>query len=506
MKRIIIIFAFCMIKSISYAYDFEYNGLYYVITSVSELSVNLCAPPDNVDYPDNLVIPSTIEYNGKILFVRGLTYGGLSTCKNLKSITIPSTMTSICDNAFDGCTSLTKVIFEDGNDEIKLGHGIEYKIDWDHKGYRGLFFNCPLVYAYIGRNFVFNDYNYFGYNGTNYAPFQSISSLKEVYLGEKCESVGARYFEYCIGLESVHFSSNIRTIERYAFQGCNSLKSLDLPKSLTFIGFSAFRGLNNLKKIIIPQKVTKIESYSFGDCPNLKNITFMGKTDLDDLAFGHENEPSANVYVYSQEPSKIKESSFTHNTYLQNLYVPSGTKELYAAATGWKEFWNIIETGETPQNQCATPTIRYENGLLIIESTTPSSKCYYSLSCSDNTNFKPVTSEIELSAEYIINAYATAEGYIQSETVTAKLYWIEGNVSEKSSIDNVQSRGVIVTEDNGLICVSGLEENELVSYYSIDGKLLGRLYSSNGFAQFYTSSSCIIVKIGQSSLKIQTNH
>ena len=340
----------------------------------------------------------------------------------------------------------------------------------------------------------------------NYAPFREINTLKDIYMGENCTNVGYKYFEGCINLETIHFSSKTQVIEGSAFFRCKNIRSLELPESLVTIETQAFRGLENLQEIIIPHSVTSIGNYSFGNCNNLYKITFLGKTNLKDHAFdGNEDgKPSADVYVYSSEPSIITNTSFSHKTFLNNLYVPTGSKELYAAATGWKEFWSIIETEETPQNQCATPTIRYENGMLKIESSTPSSKCYYSLNCSDNTPFKPVTSDIKLGAEYIINAYATAEGYLQSEMATAKLYWIEGNISEQSGINNVQSRGIIVTEENGLIRVFGLGENELVSYYSIDGKLLGSIYSSNGCAQFVTSSSFIIIKIGQSSLKIRT--
>ena len=503
MRKKLIAFALCMFVYYAHAYDFEADGLYYVITSTSELTVNLCAPPEGILYPDNLVIPSTVEYNGKTLYVRGLSYGGLSTCYNLKSITIPSTMTSIPNNAFDGCTSLSHVIIEDGTDNIELGHGESYKFKTYDTRYRGLFYNCPLDSIYIGRNITINTYTD---RDNNYAPFREIKSLKDIYMGENCINVGYKYFTNCISLETIHFSSKTRVIEAFAFSNCKLIRSLELPESLVTINASAFRGLENLQEIIIPQSVTSIGNYSFSDCTNLNKITFLGKTNLNDYAFyGYENGPSANVYVYSREPSVIKNTSFSHKTFLNNLYVPTGTKELYAAATGWKEFWNIIETGETPQNQCATPTIRYENGMLKIESSTPSSKCYYSLNCSDNTSFKPVTSDIKLGAEYIINAYATAEGYVQSEMATAKLYWIEGNISEQSNINNVQSRGIIVTEENGLIRVFGLGENELVSFYSIDGKLLGRLYSSDGCTQFVTSCSFIIVKIGQSSLKIRTS-
>ena len=113
-------------------------------------------------------------------------------------------------------------------------------------------------------------------------------------------------------------------------------------------------------------------------------------------------------------------------------------------------------------------------------------------------------SEIELNAIYRISVYATADGYRDSEVATAKLYWVDGTLADPSSINSVQSRGVLVRSNNGIIDISGLEEDELVSFYSIDGKIIGKSKVVGDSVHFSTFEKIIIAKIGNSSIKIST--
>lgn len=344
-KYILIIIIFLGSISVN-AYDFEYQGLYYVVTSVAELSVNLCPPPDGVNYPNNLVIPSTVKYNGKTLYVRGFVYNAIPS--NIVSITIPNTISFVNNNLFDECTLLRTVTFEDGVDDIKIGHGPEYR-DKDGYGvyrtfYKGLFFNCPLTSAYLGRNIVLT---YSLEYDKNYSTFERVSTLESIVMGDYFKKVVKRLFYKCDNLKTVHLSSNLQTIDLYAFASCQSLESIEFPASLTSIGTFAFGGCERITQVSIPSNVGYIYHGAFAGCNSLNKIVFLGKTGLEDYAFGSDSEPSADVYVYSEEPANIKINSFSHNTFLRNLYVPKGTKELYANTIGWNNFWNIIELDNT---------------------------------------------------------------------------------------------------------------------------------------------------------------
>jgi len=83
----------------------------------------------------------------------------------------------------------------------------------------------------------------------------------------------------------------------------------------------AFDGCNNLSVIYIPQTVSSIGDYAFNGCSNLKEIHCQGMT-----------------------PPTTEQHTFEGvNTNHCKLYVPTGSKESYAWASGWRDFVNIIE-------------------------------------------------------------------------------------------------------------------------------------------------------------------
>ena len=121
---------------------------------------------------------------------------------------------------------------------------------------------------------------------------------------------------------------------------------------------------------------------------------------------------------------------------------------------------------------------------------------------------KPVTivenNNVNLSACYDITCYAKAEGFINSDVATAKLYWLTSSGSlEGAGINNVSMRGIAIQSAGGFINISGLDNNETVCFYGIDGKALGSATAINGTTSFAAQSGSIVVaKIGKENVKI----
>ena len=95
-------------------------------------------------------------------------------------------------------------------------------------------------------------------------------------------------------------------------------------------------------------------------------------------------------------------------------------------------------------------------------------------------------------------------GYENSDVATAKLYWLTSSGSiEGAGINNASMRGIAIQSTGGFINISGLDNNEMVSFYGIDGKMLGSVTAINGTTSFAAQSgSIVVVKIGKENVKI----
>ena len=139
-----------------------------------------------------------------------------------------------------------------------------------------------------------------------------------------------------------------------------------------------------------------------------------------------------------------------------------------------------------------------------INSETEGAECYYTLKSSD---FKPSNTIVEngsigLSACYDITCYAVSVDCVKSDT--AKLYWLTSSGSlEGAGINNVSMRGIAIQSAGGFGTISGLDNNETVSFYGIDGKALGTATAINDTTSFAAQSGSIVVaKIGKENIKI----
>jgi hypothetical protein len=284
-------------------------------------------------------------------------------------------------------------------------------------------------------------------------------------------------------LTDLTIPDSITSIPEYAFRGCSSLRRLTIPESCKTVPKYAFRDCNNLQELTLPSTCIACYDYSFYGCSSLKKINCQAET-----------------------PPAVYANTFSSSIYTRaTLNVPEGCADKYKAANIWKNFTNMTVGGVVPEEpkQCAAPVITYADGKLQFACETAGAEYMYTLTASDaKSSFEKSAGSVDLTACYDITAYAVAEGYKNSEKVTATLYWINGS-DVSTNINQTEMRGVMATCSGGIITVSGLTDGETVMFYDANGALLYTGSAQNGTISYAPSASgVIIVKIGTASIKV----
>lgn len=157
----------------------------------------------------NVVVPSTVNYNGKTYKVERIREKAFSPNqrhidngggKKIKSLQLPEGIIEICERAFDG------------------------------------------------------------------------SDIESVNIPKSVTTIGESAFSGCSKLSSMIVLTNIDKVENYTFYGCSSLTSVTLSDKVTYISHSAFAYCKKLESITIPNSVTTIDIDAFSNCSSLKSI------------------------------------------------------------------------------------------------------------------------------------------------------------------------------------------------------------------------------------------
>ncbi|MBQ5711627.1 MAG: leucine-rich repeat domain-containing protein [Oscillospiraceae bacterium] len=207
-------------------------------------------------------------------------------CGSIVSVVIEPGVTSIGDDAFDGCNHMVDIQISEGItrigedafcecsalEEVVLPGSVTNIAE-------GAFSACfemrsitlPDSVVSIGKNafrycFALRNINIpTGLTRIEEYTFYECTALVDVVVPEGVESIGERAFELCEKLESVRLPESLTSIEWGAFCGCFKLTEINIPECLTHIGGCAFYSAR-LAQVTIPGSVTSIGKRAFGEC------------------------------------------------------------------------------------------------------------------------------------------------------------------------------------------------------------------------------------------------
>ena len=191
----------------------EIGGL--PVTNISEWAWSLFPGCKNLA---SITIPNSVTSIGESAF---------AYCENLKSVTISNSVTSIGYIAFSHCTTLTSVTIPDSITSIGR-------------------------YAFFGTSWLENK--------QKEDPLVIVSGI--LIYGETCSG-------------NVTIPDSVTSIGEYAFSYCENLTSIIIPNSVTSIGEMAFSDCKKLTSVTIPDSVISVGYQAFAGCSRLESVTLL---------------------------------------------------------------------------------------------------------------------------------------------------------------------------------------------------------------------------------------
>lgn len=320
---------------------FEMGNLKYQITGNNTQVILLGFTESTVDRT-TLTIPATVNYDGYDFPVTSIANEAFKDCISLTKIVFTdkdgnesntTNLTTIDSRAFEGCTGLTTLTLAEGITTIN----------------GNAFLDCTnLTTINFPASFTTVD------NETwdDYGPLKNCTGLQKVTFAEGATTIPNYIFSNCDFITNAHFTipSTVTKIGNYAFHGltkldhftfpehlevignnsfseCTGLTSIQLPETLTTLSTSSFGKCSGLTEVTIPKNVTTVnEDYSdlspFAECENLKKVVFQdGITGIPNYMLCGAS--SVTEVVIPNSVTSIGTSSFKKLAQITNITLPS---------------------------------------------------------------------------------------------------------------------------------------------------------------------------------------
>ena len=484
------------------------------------------------------VMPEYVHYDGKQYPVTKILEGSIHEGRfgGVSSLVISNSVTEIGDNAFrineesaQYRPFLTSVVM--GNSVKKIGErafagqtlltNVEVNSSVETIG-KEAFSKCGLKTIDWKGSIKQMDEGVFSY----------CDQLETVNLNCEMGTLPKCTFLMCKNLSSVSLGNNIRVLEQYSFSGTEKLTSIELPTNLETIEIFAFGQYNlsdfcGLKKLECPSGLKNIRLEAFSGC-KLEEVRFNeGIEELGISAFNVEflkdiycptfiEAGSQYSGAFFLGPDRESRPSAWNKSYWEKtkVHVPHDLMQQFHDSEPWCYFSIVdLETGEPfvpsenpSEKVCAKPSITIDNSELIFSCETEYVEYVTTISCYDVGTLVH-KGNIKLAASYIITSYAKREGYKNSETVKATLFWLPKGNNEEIGIDEavISSRPVLISSNDGTLTIQGAEAGCMITVYDLSGRKLSVVKANGATTSIATTlkkGDTAIVRVGEKSVKV----
>lgn len=243
--------------------------------TINGLPVTAIAPQAFWNRTDllSVTIPDTVQTIGDIAFdgcvnltnvvlgnsVRDIGGEAFNRCTSLSTVHIPASVTNIGAEAFASCSSLLAITVDPQNGFYADLSGV--LVDFPRK----LLIQYPLARQ--------GDYTVpAGVNQIGDHSFANCVGLTDVSFPESLQNIGDSAFSYCQSLATVTDSTSVTNIGAFAFDGCATLTTIELGTNLISIGPDAFDSCRSLDGLLLPDTLQSIGPWAFEGCVQLHQL------------------------------------------------------------------------------------------------------------------------------------------------------------------------------------------------------------------------------------------
>ena len=222
------------------------------------------------------------------------------------SVTVPSTVKTIRACALSLCEGVNEITLPEGLDSIGYMAFSSTSITT---------ITIPSTVTHISGGFVLLSKN----------------------LGEIIVSEGNRNYK----IEGGAMYDTDKTMLYWVSPACTSLA---IPETVTKVCEGAIE-YTALKALVIPKSVKEISLFAVTNNQQLKTLVIGSGLELIESFTFLNNLALRSVFVRGNKPATLEGNAFYSGDAEENvtLYVPEGSKDIYAAAANWKNFKNIKE-------------------------------------------------------------------------------------------------------------------------------------------------------------------